>query len=139
VLTAGETICALTSGKYENQFWLVVLTDKRLLFLDKGVFGLKQVELPLKQISAITHKTGVLFGELWVYSSAGMNAVRNIPKAQVPKIAMLISNLVQQAEAPVAAAPATDVASQLERLAALVEKGLLTREEFAAQKAKLLS
>lgn len=37
-----------------------------------------------------------------------------------------------------AAAPAVDVASQLEKLAALMEKGILTKEEFDAQKKKLL-
>jgi Tfp pilus assembly protein PilO len=42
---------------------------------------------------------------------------------------------VQQAPA---AAPQGDVVSQLERLAALQQQGILTPEEFAAQKAKLL-
>lgn len=47
--------------------------------------------------------------------------------------------------APAAAAPAaapaggTDVVSQLERLAALQQQGILTPEEFAAQKAKILA
>ena len=43
----------------------------------------------------------------------------------------------QQYEQP-PAAPEEDVVSQLERLAALKEQGILTDEEFAAQKAKLL-
>ena len=39
---------------------------------------------------------------------------------------------------PVAAPSNEDVVSQLERLGALKAQGLLTEEEFAAQKAKLL-
>jgi hypothetical protein len=39
---------------------------------------------------------------------------------------------------PPAAAPTTDVVSQLKDLAALKEQGILTEEEFAAQKAKIL-
>ena len=39
---------------------------------------------------------------------------------------------------PEAAAPEEDVITQLERLGALKAQGLLTEEEFAAQKAKLL-
>ncbi|HEV2927206.1 MAG TPA: SHOCT domain-containing protein [Propionibacteriaceae bacterium] len=35
--------------------------------------------------------------------------------------------------------PAYDVASQLERLAALQQQGILTPEEFAAQKGKILN
>jgi nucleoside phosphorylase len=37
-----------------------------------------------------------------------------------------------------AAAPQDDVITQLERLGALKDQGILTEEEFAAQKAKLL-
>jgi len=40
---------------------------------------------------------------------------------------------------PPAAAPEDDVISQLERLGALHAQGILTDEEFAAQKAKLLN
>lgn len=48
----------------------------------------------------------------------------------------------QQAPAPVYAAPAPapedDMYSQLERLGALKAQGILTEEEFAAEKAKIL-
>ena len=49
----------------------------------------------------------------------------------------------QYAPAPVqyeqpAAAPEDDLITQLERLGALKDQGILTEEEFAAQKAKLL-
>ncbi|HTE61396.1 MAG TPA: SHOCT domain-containing protein [Solirubrobacteraceae bacterium] len=42
------------------------------------------------------------------------------------------------APAPPAAAPAPDPIAQLKELAALKEQGILTDEEFAAQKAKIL-
>jgi membrane protease subunit (stomatin/prohibitin family) len=44
----------------------------------------------------------------------------------------------QYAEAPPAAAPAVDPIAQLKELAELKDQGVLTEEEFAAQKAKLL-
>jgi Short C-terminal domain len=42
------------------------------------------------------------------------------------------------APAPVAAAPAVDPIEQLKELAELKNQGILTEEEFAAQKAKIL-
>jgi hypothetical protein len=39
---------------------------------------------------------------------------------------------------PPAAAPAADPIEQLQKLAALKDQGILTEEEFAAQKAKIL-
>ena len=43
------------------------------------------------------------------------------------------------APAPVAATPAADPIQQLKELAALREQGILTDDEFAAQKAKILA
>jgi len=45
----------------------------------------------------------------------------------------------QQAAAAPAAAPEEDVYEQLQKLGKLHEQGILTDEEFAAQKAKILS
>ncbi len=41
--------------------------------------------------------------------------------------------------APAAAAPQADMVTQLKELAELKDQGILTEEEFAAQKAKLLA
>jgi hypothetical protein len=147
VLHSGEQIKALTSGRYQGNTWLITVTDQRLLFLDKGLlYGLKQVDLPLHQISSLAHKTGLVFGELHIATSGGFCVVENIPKGDAAKVAAIVSALVRKAHEATQTAPvpssssgAVDVASQLERLAALMEKGILTKEEFAAQKAKLLS
>ncbi len=48
-----------------------------------------------------------------------------------------VAQQVPVAQAPTAE-PAMDVASQLERLASLYERGMLTADEFAAQKARIL-
>lgn len=47
-------------------------------------------------------------------------------------------NAQQQAAAPPAAAEAPDPIAQLKQLADLKNQGILTEEEFAAQKAKIL-
>ena len=44
----------------------------------------------------------------------------------------------QQAQAPPAAAPTKDVTVELQKMADLHKSGVLTDEEFAAQKKKLL-
>lgn len=49
------------------------------------------------------------------------------------------SNEEQPAQEAPQVAPAVDVTSELQKLADLKDKGILTEEEFAAQKAKLLA
>jgi hypothetical protein len=53
--------------------------------------------------------------------------------------AMAQQAAAQQAAAAPAAAPATDVVTQLKELASLKDQGILTEDEFAAQKAKILA
>lgn len=143
VMTPGETIHAMTSGLLDGNTWLITVTDKRVLFLDKGmVYGLKQMEMPIAQISAVSHRTGMLLGKIDVSTAGGTKSITQIQKADVPKVAQIISDLVHR---PAAAAPpanaavsSDDVVSQLERLAALKAAGALTDEEFQHQKSKLM-
>ena len=64
------------------------------------------------------------------YSNA-MNTV-STPAAPPPQAQMI------EVAAPAPVAPNEDVITQIERLGTLKAQGLLTEEEFAAQKAKLL-
>ncbi|MFC1807880.1 PH domain-containing protein [Candidatus Omnitrophota bacterium] len=141
ILNEGEKIHAMTSGLYEGNTWLIVVTNNRLVFLDKGmIYGLKQVELPLYQISGIAHKTGIAFGKIEISTSAGSKTIDMILKQYVVKVTQTISDLARQASAkPATQAPQTDVASQIEKLVELKEKGILTEEEFQSQKKKLLA
>lgn len=169
ILNQGEIVHGITSGIFEAKTWIIVVTDRRLLFLDKKLFvGLTQVDIPLSQISSVTHTAGWFFGEIEVSTSSGAKSIGNVSKKDVVKIANIICGLIQDqsrlrpqrsmaaleepalslkslAEVDIATKPAVkpvikplDIASQLERLVILREKGFLTDDEFAKGKAKLL-
>ena len=38
ILREGEQVIAFTSGLMDGNSWLITLTDKRIIFLDKGMF-----------------------------------------------------------------------------------------------------
>ncbi len=79
-----ETIKGLGSGLLDGNTWLIVVTDQRLLFLDKGmVFGLKQAEMHYEQISAISYKTGLLLSSIKVSTSGGEKEIRHV-ESQMP-------------------------------------------------------
>lgn len=141
LVNPGENILAMTSGLYEGNTWLVTVTDQRLLFLDKGMlYGLKQFEMPLDQISAITYKTGLIFGEITVSSSGGAKKIGTIVKQDVPKITKILSDLTKRKDNTFSTEPPEDdLLSKLERLADLRDRGVLTEEEFASQKERILS
>ncbi|WP_419946528.1 PH domain-containing protein [Candidatus Poriferisodalis sp.] len=85
VLEDEETIEGGVVGVMDANTWLVVCTDRRVIFLDKGlVYGLRQNEIPLDAISQVSHKTGMLLGSIEVLG-AGLSGmlVKNIDKHEV--------------------------------------------------------
>lgn len=144
ILEDDENIKYLTSGIVDGTTWLVVCTQKRILFIDYGfLFGVKQSEMALESVNSISYKTGLFFGsiEIW-HGGAKMlidNCQKNTVKPFVDAVNSAIKELkntsIQPAESK---SGGDDAVSKLEKLAALKEKGILTDEEFATQKAKIL-
>jgi len=143
VIRDDEIIKGLASGYLDGNTWLIVVTNQRLLFLDKGMlYGLKQMEMTYGQISAVSHSMGLLLASITVSTSGGAKKIDNIHKSDAPKISQLISNLIRESKQPiqqVTSGKNVDIASQLEKLANLLERGILTQEEFQSQKMKLLN
>ncbi|CAM3485403.1 YokE-like PH domain-containing protein [Bordetella sputigena] len=144
VLSDGEQILAFTSGMMDGNTWLITLTDRRIIFLDKGlIYGLKQTAIDLDKVNAVSGETGLMFGRIEVEDGASRRVIKNVWK----KTVVAFTNKVQEAmdarklnrrSGPVAG-EGDDVVSKLERLAALYEKGILNQQEFAEQKARLLA
>lgn len=84
IIQNGESILAFASGFMDNNSWLIVLTDRRIIFLDKGfLYGLKQTVIPLNRINAISGTTGILLGKIIITDGAGSRKISNVPKQTV--------------------------------------------------------
>ena len=57
------------------------------------LYGLKQVEIPIKQISGITHHVGLVLGKIEVASSGTIKVIE-AKKEDVGRVAYVISELV---------------------------------------------
>ncbi|MBZ0263365.1 PH domain-containing protein [bacterium] len=130
ILNPEETIHALASGMLRGTTWLLIVTDKRVIFVDKKmVGGLEQVDFPLSRISGVQHKQGNIKGEITLTVEGVEQSILNVSNKYVTKVAGVISDLLDER---------FDVAGQIEKLADLVSRELLTEEEFLTRKKKLL-
>lgn len=87
-------------------------------------------------------RTAVVAGTATAVSGRVQNRQMNAREQEAEAAAYEQQQQVAQmapAPAPVAAAPQEDVFEQLAKFGKLHEQGILTDEEFAAQKAKLLA
>ena len=147
----------LASGFYNNGTGILVATDRRVVFVDKGMFGsLKIEDFPYDKISSIESQTGILMGEITIYVSGNKEQIKNVSKGELTTFADFLRNktfvansknrssfsapIAQAPETPatVANAPVVSVADELEKLAQLRDRGIITDEEFNLQKARLL-
>lgn len=147
VLVGGEEILALTSGFLNGQTWLVVCTNLRVLFLDKGMLGgLKSIETRLDKVNSVGHKLGAMWGgQIDIWDGSSKMEIQKMPKDSVKNFVTVLNLAIEKRKTASSGATtvvhheAVDVAGQLQKLAALKEQGVITEAEFSAQKAKLLS
>lgn len=143
ILSDGEQILAFTSGSMDGSTWLITLTDRRIIFLDKGMFyGLKQTTIDLDKVNAVSGETGIILGKIKIEDGAKERLIENVLKKTVIKFTNKVRDALEANKRPRRAASSEisdDVLSKLERLATLKQRGILSGQEFEQQKAILLA
>jgi hypothetical protein len=137
----------IAQGLYKNGSGILVATNKRLIFVDKGLlWGLRVEDFPLDKISSIEYQTGIMFGRIIIYASGNKADIEQVDKKSVRDFAEYVRARITKATAH-ASLPASltaqqsepeDAIARLERLARLREVGTITPEEFEQMKRKLI-
>lgn len=143
ILNDNEQPLAIASGMMDGNTWLITLTNQRVIFLDKGMlFGVKQVDISLKDVVSVGGKTGMLLGSITISTSGQNYTIKDVAKTSVIPFTNLVNstrnNLNINSNQSTSSA-GTDIVAQLEKLALLKEKGVLTEEEFQQQKSRILN
>jgi hypothetical protein len=155
ILGKGEKILALTSGYMQSSTWLCVCTDRRVLFLNRGMFfGQRQVQMNLDRIQAIDSSHLIFFGGMRFWDGASSIAVSMILKSSIAPFVrttqeamdhykrQMVYDLAQSAHQTATATgslnPKPDFVAELERLGKLRAEGHLSEAEFEQAKTKLL-
>ncbi len=131
----------LDEGKGSTGNGLLVATNYRVIFIDKPMlgFGIKMEDFPYDKISSVSVETGFLKGVLKIICSG------NTAKINLVTGAKEFSEFVRQKtiSKPIVHQQVVnnepDILGQIEKLAELKAKGILTEEEFNEKKTILLA
>ena len=143
MLLGDETVLAVTRGRVDSTIWIMAVTDSRVILLNKGLlFGYRHLEVPLDRVKSASCRTGLMSGAIFIDTGGGTVVLEGINKKSTVEVAAILSQAIndqakKEAQAK-AAESAGDVTGQLERLAALRDKGALTETEFLTQKRRIL-
>ena len=146
-LWENERVDLITGGTYGAGTGVLVLTDRRLLFLKDGFMSKTSEDFPLEKITSIQWSTGLLLGKMTVFASGNKAEINNVQMKDGKVITDAVRARIasggpstSQPPAPrsTTAAQGPDVYEQLKKLSELHTAGILTDEEFTAKKQRLL-
>ena len=123
-----------------------VITSDRLIFRS-GVLAKSGIEIPLERVNTVHFNQGVFerligAGDLLIESGGEDGQQRFTDIRRPDRVQNQIHTQMEENEkrrfTVSSGASGSDVATQLEKLEGMLERGTLTQDEFDAQKAKLL-
>lgn len=149
-LWEGETVHLMAAGRYGGGTGLVVLTDRRLLFVLDGMTRQAIEDFPLDKVSSVQWSSGIALGTLTIFASGNKADIDQMNKKDGKQIADTVRARLAQPvppahqPAPVQQMPpqpasGPDVYEQLRKLGELRDLGVVTPEEFEHKKRELLS
>ena len=140
VLNASETICGIASGLYSGRNGIIVATNERVFFFEKGrVWGSKLEEFRYENITSVQYSTGFIGGDITIFVAGNAAKIDMVPNVYCKPFVDAVQKIIGSRSTPPLTSNDEDFLAKLERLAALKSAGMLTDEEFKAAKLKLLT
>jgi hypothetical protein len=146
------------NGRTTRRKATVLVTDRRVIVYSRMLGGYDVQEYAFGRISGVDHNRGFTTGQLTIRASGGGAEISMVDRRDVARIAQAIRDGMSganrpsgQADEAVAEPPDGEpqdaprdgdggsVTEELEKLARLRNENVITDEEFATQRAKLLS
>ncbi|MFW2072626.1 PH domain-containing protein [Acinetobacter gerneri] len=150
ILWDDEIVEGMITGTYHNGIAALFATNKRLIFVDKGlIFGLKVEDFPYDKVTSVQYETGILMGKITIFTSGNKAVLKDADKAltkvfaesvraKINNINGNITTKVQPINTPQTELSMDEKLNQLERLQKLRDSGILTDDELSIQKSKIL-
>ena len=141
ILWENEIVENIIMGIYNNSIGLLVATNKRLVFLDKGFFRLKVEDFDYSKISSILYSTGIFRGKLIIFASGNKSIITDVRNSKLRVFGDWIRAKISRPSENVINANhgfGFNKLDQLERLAKLKAQGILNDTEFNIEKLKIL-
>jgi hypothetical protein len=126
-------------GRFMYHF--LIVTDRRVILWAQGVFKSATDSFDYSDITGVEQQRGMLFGSVVLMVHGNKVNFTEMHKDEAVLIADLIGQQKRTAKDGYQAGASrleNDPATQLEKLAGLLEKGLITHDEFEKKKRKLL-
>ena len=140
VLVEGEEVVDVTvgiaevkrNGQSRRRRATILVTDRRVVLFSKRLGRYDVQEYAFGRLAGVDHHLGPITGQLNLRASGGSADIWQVYKKDVGRVAQAIRDRM-------ASVRQGSVADEIDKFARLRNEGVITEEELAAQKARLLS
>jgi PH (Pleckstrin Homology) domain-containing protein/putative oligomerization/nucleic acid binding protein len=146
LLAESEDAVNLARGEYDGKEGLIVVTDRRVMFVEQGMIRHNFEDFPYDKVVSVKTESGLRSGKITIHSGGNKAELKDIhPKARVNEIGDYVRARIAAESTPAPATGGADTGTiespteQLKKLAELRDAGIVTPEEFEAKKAELLA
>ena len=142
-LQSNETILTSVEGVYVKNEWtrngIFVATENRVIFFAKKFSGFDLESFPFKNISSYEYGKELLGHKIKFFASGNEVKMKWIQSDNINEFNDFVNSNIGQQNNTQEFMQTESIASQLEKLASLLEKKLISDEEFKNTKAELLN
>lgn len=141
VLSTDEKIVYLVEGrnKTTQHHIILVATDRRLIFIDKEfMYGLKVEDFSYNKVSSIQYEKSLMLASIDISISDNILEIDGVGKYEAELFCEKVRDFMSRPKEYFQPKNEPSVLDQLEQLGRLKDGGILTEEEFAEQKKKLI-
>ena len=141
-LTPDEAVHYVTEGYIDSNRGLVVVTNQRVIFFSAGLVRSRIEEFPIKSVSSINYKTGMVYGAITIHTSNNKAEIKNIMKPRAVELVQIVRSLTESHQSPGSSgapdANQSDAVGQLREYAQLRDDGIISEAELQAKKKEIL-
>lgn len=95
ILWEDEIIIDVVTGIYNHKSGILVATNKRLIFIEKGILWGSTVEdFGYNKISSFVYHTGIIFAELEIYASGNSSMIENVVNDDAKRFAKNVRAMI---------------------------------------------
>jgi len=147
VMQLGESVLDATTGLAEvkrmgsktRRRASILVTDRRVVIFSKKLGGYDVQDFAFGLITGVDHKKGMTSGHLTIRASGDSADLSQVEKTDVERISQVIRDrMALTATSTAPANTSVSLADELTKFVKLRDSGVLSAEEFAAQKSRLL-
>lgn len=145
-LDANEVVVCMAGGRRGGQSGLLVLTDRRYMFIWQGLLRHSYESIPLDLISGVGVKTGMVFASIRTQGAQSMEEIEQVDKADASVLTQALRDRLNQrshsqlarSDAAGSQSDALNPMAKIKQLKELLDGGAISQAEFEEKKADLL-